>query len=91
MTTNKNRLTRLEKQSGTGKVKKYLCVIGLSGWDSPEEKAKGYKVQPCTVEFGGTGGEPFYLKTRKELDEFAARSDVELDIVTFNIESEADT
>ncbi len=77
----KQRIKQLEKQRGAGKVKKYLCVIGLGGWDSPEEQAKGFKVQPYTVEFGGTGGEPFYIATRKELDEFAARADVDLGII----------
>jgi hypothetical protein len=82
----KQRIKQLEKR-GAGKVKKYLCVIGLGGWDSPEEQAKGYKVQPYAVEFGGTGGEPFYIATRKELDEFAARLDVELLIGTLELET----
>lgn len=58
-----------------------MCVIGLECWDTPEEKAKGYKVQPYTVEFGGTGGEPFYIQTQEDLDKFAARDDVDLDIL----------
>ncbi len=87
MATNKNRLARLEKQGGAVKGKKYLCVIGLGFWDTPEEQAKGFKVQCCTIEAGGTGGEPFYLKTRKELDEFAARVDVDLDTVEINFQS----
>jgi hypothetical protein len=84
MTTNKNRIAQLEKQSGTGKKKKYFCVMGLEFLESPEVQAKGYKVQPCTVEAGGTGGEPFYIATKKELDEFAARPDVEMDVVNFD-------
>jgi hypothetical protein len=87
----KQRIKQLEKARGAGKVKKYLCVIGLSGWDTPEEQAKGFKVQPCTVQFGGTGGEPFYIATQKELDEFAARADVDLDIIEIKYASEADT
>lgn len=79
----KQRIRQLEKARGTGKKKNYICVTGLDSWNSPEEQAKGYKVQPCAVEFGGTGGEPFYLATRKELEEFAARSDVNLDIIKF--------
>ncbi len=82
--TTKQRIKQLEKASGTGKKKKYLCVMGLEFWDSPEVQAKGYKVQPYMVEAGGTGGEPFYIATKKELDEFAARPDVDLDIVNFN-------
>lgn len=89
--TNKSRLKQLEKARGAGTKKKYMCVIGLELWDSPEVQAKGYKVQPCTIEAGGTGGEPFYLKTRKELDEFAARADVDLDTIEIKYASEADT
>jgi hypothetical protein len=80
--SNKQRIQQLEKTHAP-KKKKYLCVIGLECWDSPEEKAKGYKVQPCTVESGGTGGEPFYIATREDLDKFAARDDVDLDIIEF--------
>lgn len=84
---NKSRLAKLEKQSGTGERKKYFCVFGL---ESSEEKLKGYKVQPCPIEYGGTGGEPFYLKTRKELDEFAARPDVDLETVEIVYTDEGD-
>lgn len=79
----KQRIKQLEKQSGTGKKKNYICVTGLDSWNSPEEQAKGYRVQPCPVEFGGTGEKPFYIATRKELEEFAARSDVNLDLIEF--------
>lgn len=90
----KTRIKQLEKTHGTGKVNKYLCVIRPEWmeWDTPEEKAKGYKVQPCVKEFGGTGGEPFYIATRKELDEFAARPGVDLDIIEFgNEDKDGDT
>jgi hypothetical protein len=79
MTTNKQRVAQLEKTHAP-KVNKYLCVI-MDLWDTPEKKAKGYKVQPCTAQFGGTGGDPFYLATRADLDAFAARPDVDLGIV----------
>lgn len=88
---NKSRLKQLEKASGAGKVKKYMCVIGLGFWDTPEEQAKGYKVQCCTIEAGGTGGNSFYFKTRKELDEFAARADVDLDTIEIKYASEVQT
>lgn len=81
----KTRIKQLEKTHAP-KKKKYMCVIGLEFWDTPEEKAKGYKVQPFTVESGGTGGEPFYIATREELDKFAARDDVDLDIIQYSID-----
>jgi hypothetical protein len=80
----KNRIVKLEDAAGIGARLKYLCVITPSwaeGWDSPREKANGYKIQPCTREYGGTGGEPFYLATREELEAFQARPDVDLDII----------
>ncbi len=85
MTNNKQRIKQLEKTHAP-KTKKYLCVIGLECWDTPEEKAKGYKVQPFAVEYGGTGGEPFYIATREKLDTFAARADVDLDIIQYSID-----
>jgi hypothetical protein len=78
--TLKTRLAKLE-QGIAPKVKKYLCVIGPAEWDTTEEKAKGYKIQPCTREAGGTGGDPFYIATEAEFEKFAAREDIELDII----------
>ena len=79
----KTRLIRLEK-ARTPKVKKYFCLIAdVLGIDTPEERAKGFKVQCATVEFGGTGGKPFYLATQADLDAFGAGEDVHLDIVRF--------
>lgn len=71
MTANKSRLAKLEKQSGAGAKKFYLCVIR-------EGKGGGFEAKP-------TEGEPLHFATRKELEDFGARRDVELliiDIVT---------
>src|SRR5688500_10262766 len=76
-----NRVNKLENSQGMGKRMKYMCVITegwASGMDTPEERAKGYKIQPYIQSAGGTGGKPFYLATEAELQEFAARDDVEL-------------
>jgi hypothetical protein len=81
--TTKNRLAKLEKHSGVSEKKNYICFTGLGFLESSEEKAKGYRVQPCPLEYGGTGEKPFYIATRKELEEFAARSDVHLDLIEF--------
>ena len=90
MSNLKTRITKLETARGAGKVNKYLCVIDnlLDAWDTPEEKAKGYKVQPYTAKFGGTGGGCFYFKTCEELDAFAARDDVDLTIIMFKNEED---
>lgn len=77
------RLQQLEKQSGAHDVYKYMCVISPEWlhWDTPEESAKGYKIQPFTTSQGGTGGAPFYLATREDLQAFAARPDVDLAVI----------
>lgn len=77
----KHRIKQLEKVYSKGEKKKYFCCI----LDTEDKPKKEYKVQPCPVEFGGTGGDPFYLKTRKELDEFGARPDVDLEILELRI------
>ncbi len=76
-----NRIKQLEEKAGISDVNKYMCVIVKGwayGWDTPEERAKGYKIQPLFASAGGVDKEPFYLATETELDEFAARHDVEL-------------
>ena len=83
MASKQARIKQLEKASAANGGKyKYACVIGLDCWDTPEEKELGFKIQPYLVTAGGTGGEPFYLKTQADLDKFAARDDVELCIIT---------
>jgi len=57
---------------------------------APEERAKGYKVQPWIESFGGNGGAPFYLATREELYTFAARDDVDLIIVVTGANEESE-
>jgi hypothetical protein len=87
-----SRINKLETAQGMGARMGYMCVISegwAAGLDSPEERARGYKVQPYIRERGGTGGEPFYIQTREELDQFAARPDVELLIIRVGHENEA--
>lgn len=85
MTNNlRSRVNKLEAAQGIGRRMKYMCVLmqgWADGWDTPEEKAKGYKIQPFIQSAGGTGGEPFYIRTEQGLNEFAARDDVELTII----------
>ncbi len=77
--TIRNRLGKIEKLvRPKPTVAKYLCVMAPAfGEPGPE----GYKIQPCTRDFGGTNGEPFYLRTEAEVQAFGARPDVELKII----------
>jgi hypothetical protein len=84
MSNIKTRLQQLEKKAGLGDRMKYMCVIdNLTHWDTPEERAKGYKIQPCAKWAGGTGGEPFYLASWEDVEKFESRPDVELLIIEF--------
>jgi hypothetical protein len=84
MTNLNSRINKLETDAGIGDRHGYMLVIDyLTGWDPPEERAKGYKIQPYTVQFGGTGEQPFYIKTWPEVEAFAARPDVELHVYQF--------
>jgi hypothetical protein len=81
--TIKSRLIKLEK-ARTPKVRRYFClIVDVLGIRTPEEQAKGFEIQCATVEWGGTGGEPFYLANQADLDAFGAREDVHLVIVRF--------
>jgi len=87
-----NRVKTLEKDSGAGDVYKYMCVVmegWAAGWDTPEERAKGYKIQPLMAKAGGTGGGVFYLQTETDLNEFAARPDVNLVVIRVGYEEQA--
>ena len=77
--TSKQRITQLEKTSGILTVKKYMCFID-------NDMTEGYKIQSCN----GTGGEPFHLPTRDEVDAFGGQPDIDLTIVIFSDE-EPDT
>ena len=48
-----------------------MCVI-------PHNNAENLKVQPCPIDHGGTGAEPFFLADESELYAFEARPDVDL-------------
>ncbi len=72
------RIKQLEKTSCILTVKKYMCFIDEPRGADPE----GYKIQPCN----GTGGEPFHLATRDEVDAFSAQPDIYLTIVKFSDE-----
>lgn len=75
-----SRLAKLETAAGIGKRYGYMLVINNLFWKDDPERAKGYKIQPYMQSAGGTGGEPFYLATVEEVDEFRKRPDVELSI-----------
>lgn len=64
---NKSRLAKLEKKSVTDAKKFYTCCI------HDEETNKGYTVNG--------DGERLHFATRKELDAFGARPDVELLVI----------
>lgn len=68
--TTKNRIKKIEQAQGIGEKKKYLCVIDYGNDD------KGYKVQSCF------GGENIHFETRAQLDTFAARPEIDLQIVS---------
>lgn len=81
----KSRVNKLEDAHG-GPVHKYTLVVydpdGWAGmWDTPEERAKGYKIQPNVRGFDGTGEPPFYLATWPDVEQFAARPDVDLTVI----------
>ena len=87
-----NRVKQLEKESGANVKYKYMCLIYKGkAIDNrpPEEKAKGYKIQPFIPSAGGTGGAVFYLQTEQELKDFATRPDVDLMILVIRAASEA--
>jgi len=80
----KGRITRLETDAGIGARMRYMLVIDyITGWDPPEERAKGYKIQPYIVTAGGTGEKPFYLATWGDVETFADRPDVDLAIYQY--------
>ena len=73
MSVNK-RLDRLEQAANPKEINKYM----LATKEGKPSDSEGYKIQPFIPEFGGKGGEPFYLKTREEVEAFDARADVDL-------------
>ena len=66
-----NRISKLEQSVNKNQVLKYMCVI-------PHNNAENLKVQPCPIDHGGTGAEPFFLADESELYAFEARPDVDL-------------
>jgi hypothetical protein len=84
--TIKSRLTKLEAAAGVGEVYSYGLVI-TNGWaegiTTPEERAKGYKIQSYIRSAGGTGDGEFYLPTIQDVIAFGNRPDVDLHITYF--------
>lgn len=78
--TTKTRIKQLEKASGKGEKKKYLCVVNEAGGAFQSE---GYKVQSLF------GGENLHFNTRAELDEFSKRPDIDLTLIILRYASEA--
>lgn len=77
--TTKQRIEKLEKakqEDGALNRYKYFCLV-----DETESQAEGYRVQCLSRENGGTGGDPLHFAARADLDNFAARADVELTLV----------
>ena len=50
----KGRIERIEKAKGLNVRLKYICIT----WDE-EDREKGYEIQPCAQDFGGTEASPF--------------------------------
>ena len=69
--TVKTRIQKLEAAAGLGDVNKFLCVKGI----------EPYKIQPYTLDNGGTGADPFYLATWEDVEAFEARPDVDLFVI----------
>lgn len=93
MNTHEYRIKKLEMFTGMGAIYKYICVIcegWAAVWDTPEERAKGYKIQPCIPSAGGTGGKVFYLATWDDVQAFEARDDVDLKIYRYGVNENAE-
>lgn len=75
----RTRIEKLEAAEGRGAVSKYLLVTGsvAQTWGTPEERARGYKIQPTN----GPSAGAVYLKTWEDVEAFAARPDVDLMVV----------
>jgi hypothetical protein len=81
--TTKQRIEKLEKERDINRAVhryKYICIIHETS-DRVLSKDEGYTVQCCPRENGGTGGDPIHFVTRAELDDFAARPDVDLTLI----------
>jgi len=81
--TTKQRIEKLEKAKQNDSALnhyKYLCVIDESA-DKVFSQAEGFTVQCCAKEKGGTHGEPIHFDARADLDDFAARPDVDLSLI----------
>jgi hypothetical protein len=72
----KNRIVKLEEAAGVNQVNKYMVVTG-----GAFPTNDGYKIQPFVKEQGGTGEDAFYLATWEEVQDFAARPDVDLTVI----------
>jgi len=81
--TTKQRIIKLEQEKNTNRAVRpyaYMCVVDetLTGVLSQTE---GFTVQCCPRENGGTGGDPIHFVTRAELDDFAARPEIDLTLI----------
>ena len=87
MTNLFGRLKKLEGVHNINVAYKYQLFIGVGWaagmWDTPEEIAKGYKIQPWSKAAGGTGEDVFYLPTWEAVEAFRTRPDVDLLIIRY--------
>ena len=81
--TTKQRIIKLEQEKNTNDAVNrhaYICVVDETS-TGVLSQAEGFTVQCCPREKGGTGGDPIRFATRAELDNFAARPDVDLTLI----------
>ncbi len=81
--TTKQRIIKLEQEKNTNRAVNryaYMCVVDETS-TGVLSQTEGFTVQCCPRENGGTGGDPIHFVTRAELDDFAARPDVDLTLI----------
>lgn len=77
----KTRIQKIEEKTGINSKHKYILAFGP---EIPER----FKIQSYSLEFGGTGGEDFFLETWEEVEEFNNRPDVALTIIVVGIDDD---
>ena len=81
--TTKQRIANLEQEHDINhKVNryKYICVIDETS-TRVLSQTEGFTAQCCTRENGGTDGDPIHFVARADLDNFAARPDIDLTLI----------
>ena len=81
--TTKQRIIKLEQEKNNNRAPNcyaYMCVVDETS-TGIFSQTEGFTVQCCPREGGGTGGDPIHFVTRADLDNFAARPDVDLTLI----------